>query len=282
LNKIELWFGEQYGRENGRYLQIQVDNVLEKVKSPFQEISVVTSPAFGKILVNDGVVMLTEADEAGYHEMIAHVPLCTHPRPEEILVIGGGDGGTVREILKHSDVKRVDVCEIDKQVIEVCRRHFPNMTKGFDNDKVQLYFQDGAKFLTSKKNQYDVVIVDSTDPIGPGITLFTEQFFQSIFHSLKEDGIAVNLMESFFWHGEFIRNTFGVLKGIYPLCTYYYTMVPTYPSGMIGFSFCSKKYNPITDFRPERVKGLPDLKYYHEELHKASFVLPVFAQELIL
>ena len=281
MSKIELWFGEQYGRESGRYLQIQVDNVLEKVKSSFQEISVVSSPAFGKILVNDGVVMLTEADEAGYHEMIAHVPLCTHPRPEEVLVIGGGDGGTVREILKHSDVKRVDVCEIDEQVIEVCRRHFPNMTKGFDNDKVHLYFQDGAKFLTTKKNQYDVVIVDSTDPIGPGATLFTEQFFQSIFHSLKEDGIAVNLMESFFWHGEFIRNTFKFLKKIYPLCTYYYTMVPTYPSGMIGFSFCSKKYSAIADFKPEKIKELPDLKYYHEELHKASFVLPVFAQELI-
>jgi len=151
LSKIELWFGEQYGRENGRFLQIQVDNVLEKVKSPFQEISVVNSPAFGKILVNDGIVMLTEADEAGYHEMIVHVPLCTHPKPEEVLVIGGGDGGTVREILKHSDVKRVDVCEIDEQVVEVCRRHFPKMANSFDNDKVHLYYQDGAQFLTTQK-----------------------------------------------------------------------------------------------------------------------------------
>jgi len=281
LNKIELWFGEQYGRENGRYLQIQVDNVLEKVKSPFQEIAVVNSPAFGKILVNDSIVMLTEADEAGYHEMIAHVPLCVHPKAEEVLVIGGGDGGTVREILKHSDVKRVDVCEIDEQVVEVCRRHFPDMANSFDNDKVHLYYQDGAQFLTVRRNQYDVVIVDSTDPVGPGITLFTEQFYQSIFHSLKEDGIAVSQMESIFWHGKFIQNTFLFLNRIFPIARYYFTMVPTYPSGMIGFSLCSKKYHPVEDFKPEKTEKLTNLKYYHAELHKAAFILPAFAQKLI-
>jgi len=281
LNKIELWFGEQYGRENGRYLQIQVDNVLEKVKSPFQEIAVVNSPAFGKILVNDSIVMLTEADEAGYHEMIAHVPLCVHPKVAEVLVIGGGDGGTVREILKHSDVKRVDVCEIDEQVVEVCRRHFPDMANSFDNDKVHLYYQDGAQFLTVRRNQYDVVIVDSTDPVGPGITLFTEQFYQSIFHSLKEDGIAVSQMESIFWHGKFIQNTFLFLNRIFPIARYYFTMVPTYPSGMIGFSLCSKKYHPVEDFKPEKTEKLTNLKYYHAELHKAAFILPAFAQKLI-
>ncbi|HNR65386.1 MAG TPA: polyamine aminopropyltransferase [Atribacterota bacterium] len=278
---MELWFGEQYGRENGRYLQIQVDNVLEKVKSPFQEIAVVNSPAFGKILVNDSIVMLTEADEAGYHEMIAHVPLCVHPKVAEVLVIGGGDGGTVREILKHSDVKRVDVCEIDEQVVEVCRRHFPDMANSFDNDKVHLYYQDGAQFLTVRRNQYDVVIVDSTDPVGPGITLFTEQFYQSIFHSLKEDGIAVSQMESIFWHGKFIQNTFLFLNRIFPIARYYFTMVPTYPSGMIGFSLCSKKYHPVEDFKPEKTEKLTNLKYYHAELHKAAFILPAFAQKLI-
>ena len=280
MSQIELWFGEQYGKENGRYLQIKVDNVLEKVKSPFQEIAVVDSPAFGKILVNDGIIMLTEADEAGYHEMIAHVPLCAHPRPEEILVIGGGDGGTVREILKHSQVKRVDVCEIDEQVVEVCRRHFPNLANSFDNVKVHLYHEDGAQFLTIRKNRYDVIIVDSSDPIGPGTTLFTESFYQSIFYSLKEDGIAVSQMESLFWHGQFIQGIFQFIKKIFPLSTYYYTMVPTYPSGMIGFSFCSRKYHPIKDFRPEEAAKLADLKYYHTDLHKTAFVLPAFARDI--
>ncbi len=277
---MELWFGDQYERENGRYLQIKVDNVLERVMSPFQEICVVNSPAFGKVLINDGIVMLTEADEAGYHEMIAHVPLCTHPKPERVLVIGGGDGGTVREIIKHAQIDRVDVCEIDEQVIEICRRHFPSLASSFDHNKVHLFFQDGAQFLTTKKNQYDVIIVDSSDPIGPGTTLFTDQFYQSIFYALKEDGIAVSQMESIFWHSGFIQKNFLFIKKIFPFTSYYYTMVPTYPSGMIGFSFCSKKYHPILDFKPERVTELPDLKYYHADLHKAAFILPAFTRSI--
>lgn len=280
MSQMELWFGEQYGKENGRYLQIKVDNVLECINSPFQEISVVNSPVFGKILINDGIVMLTEADEAGYHEMIVHVPLCTHLKPEEVLVIGGGDGGSVREILKHNQVKNVDVCEIDEQVIEVCRRHFPNLANSFDNNKVNVHFQDGAQFLKDRKNKYDVIIVDSSDPIGPGTTLFTEQFYQSIFSSLKEDGIAVSQMESLFWHSGFIGDIFKFIKNIFPVSSYYYTMVPTYPSGMIGFSFCSKKYHPIEDFRTEQVEKLADLRYYHADLHKAAFVLPAFAEKI--
>ena len=280
MSQLELWFGEQYGKENGRYLQIKVDNVLERIKSPFQEICVLYSSAFGKILVNDGIIMLTEADEASYHEMIAHIPLCTHAQPEKVLVIGGGDGGTVREIIKHPQVNRVDVCEIDKQVIEVCQRHFPSLAKSFNHDKVHLYFQDGAQFLTTKKNQYDVIIVDSTDPIGPGTTLFTKKFYQSIFYSLKKDGIAVSQMESIFWHTSFIQNNFRFMKKIFPIAAYYYTMVPTYPSGMIGFSFCSKKYHPIKDFIAERVEGLPELKYYHTDIHKAAFVLPAFTRNI--
>lgn len=277
---MELWFGEEYGKENGRYLQIRVDNVLEKVNSPFQEIAVVHSPVFGKILINDGIVMLTEADEAGYHEMIVHTPLCTHPKPEEVLVIGGGDGGTVREILKHSQVKKIDVCEIDEQVIDACRRHFPNMANSFDDNKVKLYFQDGAQFLVDRKNKYDIIIVDSSDPVGPGTTLFTEQFYRAISDSLKNDGIAVSQMESLFWHSQFIKSIFEFIKKIFPISMYYYTMVPTYPSGMIGFSFCSKKYHPIKDFRPNQVDMLPDLKYYHTDLHKAAFVLPAFAKDI--
>jgi len=280
LSQLELWFGEQYGRENGRYLQIKVDNVLEKIRSPFQEICVVQSPAFGKILLNDGIIMLTEADEAGYHEMIAHVPLCVHPAPKEILVIGGGDGGTVREIIKHLQVNKVEVCEIDKKVIEVCQRHFPQLAGSFDDQRVYLHFQDGAQFLASKENQYDVIIVDSSDPIGPGTSLFTAQFYQSIFRSLKEDGIAVSQLESIFWHADFIQSVFQFIKKIFPIATYYYTMVPTYPSGMIGFSFCSKKYHPLLDFLPERAKELPDLKYYHTDLHRAAFVLPAFTRDI--
>ncbi len=280
MSKLELWFGDQYDKEKGRYLQIKADNVLKKVISPFQEICVVNTPAFGKVLINDGIIMLTEADEAGYHEMITHVPLCVHPLPLDVLVIGGGDGGTVREIIKHSQVNRVDVCEIDEKVIDICREYFPKLANSFDNKKVNLFFEDGAKFLDNRKNQYDVIIVDSSDPIGPGTTLFTENFYNSLFNALKEDGIAVTQLESIFWHADFIKSTFSFIKKIFPKSFYYYTMVPTYPSGMIGFSFCSKQYHPIEDFIAERANQLSSLKYYHSGIHRAAFTLPAFCQNI--
>ncbi len=278
MSQLELWFGDQYEQKNGRYLQIKVNKVLENKVSTYQEICVLESQSFGKILVNDGIIMLTEADEAGYHEMIAHVPLCVHPSPQEILVIGGGDGGTVREIIKHKQVRQVDVCEIDEQVVEVCRRHFPALTDSFDDRRVRLYFQDGAQFLGEKKNRYDIIIVDSSDPIGPGMTLFTEQFYHSLFRALKEDGIAVTQLESLFWHTDFIQSTYLFIRRIFPVTSYYYTIVPTYPSGMIGFSFCSKKYHPIYHFMPEKAEQLTDLKYYHRDIHQAAFILPAFSK----
>ncbi len=158
MSQLELWFGDQYEKEKGRFLQIKGENVLKKVVSPFQEICVVDTSAFGKVLINDGIIMLTEANEAGYHEMIAHVPFCVHPLPLDILAVGGGDGGTVREIIKHSQVNKVDVCEIDKKVIEVCREYFPGLAKSFNHHKVNIYFQDGAKFLETRENQYDTIV----------------------------------------------------------------------------------------------------------------------------
>lgn len=278
MSQLELWFGDQYEQKNGRYLQIKVDKVLEKKVSAYQEICVLQSQSFGKILVNDGIIMLTEADEAGYHEMIAHVPLCVHPSPQEILVIGGGDGGTVREIIKHKQVRQVDVCEIDEQVVEICRRHFPALTDSFDDRRVHLYFQDGAQFLGEKKSRYDIIIVDSSDPIGPGTTLFTEQFYHFLYNALKEDGVAVTQLESLFWHTDFIQSTYRFIRNIFPVTSYYYTMVPTYPSGMIGFSFCSKKYHPIHHFNPEEAEQLSGLKYYHRDIHQAAFILPAFSK----
>jgi len=277
---LELWFEDQYEKENGRYLQVKVNKVLEKIVSPFQEICVVDSQAFGKVLINDGIIMLTEFDEAAYHEMIAHVPLCTHPSPKDVLVIGGGDGGTIREIIKHSQVNKVDVCEIDEKVVEVCRKYFPGLAKSFDDHKVNVYFQDGAQFLQKKDNHYDVIIVDSSDPIGPGTTLFTEEFYHYLFGALKKDGIAVTQLESLFWHTDFIHATFQFIKGIFPVSHYYYTMVPTYPSGMIGFGFCSKKYHPLDQFIPDRANQLSDLKYYHSDIHRAAFILPAFSKDV--
>jgi len=278
LNHKDIWIEEKYEIEKGRTLKIKITKSLEKIKSEFQEIEVVESESFGKILLIDGVIMLTETDEFCYHEMIAHVPLCVHKKAQKVLVIGGGDGGTVREILKHDSVNEVDVCEIDEKVIEISKRHFPYLANSFDDPKVKIYCEDGNEFVQAHKNEYDIIIVDSSDPIGPAEVLFRREFFEAMFQALKDDGIVVTQAESFFYHSEIIKSLFSFIRDIYPISEYYYTLVPTYPSGVIGFTFCSKKYHPINNFNETEALKLNDLKYYDKGIHKSAFNLPFFAQ----
>jgi len=278
LKSKEIWIEEKLEIKEGRALKIRITKSLEKIKSELQEIEVVESQSFGKILLIDGVIMLTEADEFCYHEMIAHVPLCVHPKAQKVLVIGGGDGGTVREILKHDSVKEVEVCEIDGKVIKVCKKHFPNLASSFDDPKVRIYCEDGNKFIKTRKNEYDIIIVDSSDPIGPAEVLFRREFYEAMFRALKHNGIVVTQAESFFYCEKIIKSLFSFIKEIYPISEYYYTMVPTYPSGVIGFTFCSKKYHPVNDFNQSEALKLTDLKYYNKDIHRASFILPTFAK----
>ena len=278
MNNKEIWIEEKLEIKNGRALKVRITKSLEKIKSEFQEIEVVESQSFGKILLIDEVIMLTEADEFCYHEMIAHVPLCVHPKAKKVLVIGGGDGGTVREILKHDSVNEVDVCEIDEKVIEISKRHFPYLANSFDDSKVKIYCEDGNKFIKSHKDEYDIIIVDSSDPIGPAEVLFRREFYEAMFQALKDDGIVVAQAESFFYHQKIIKSLFSFIRDIYPISEYYYTLVPTYPSGVIGFTFCSKKYHPTNNFDETEALKLTDLRYYNKDIHKAAFNLPAFAQ----
>lgn len=278
MNNKEIWIEEKLEIKNGRALKVRITKSLEKIKSEFQEIEVVESQSFGKILLIDGVIMLTEADEFCYHEMIAHVPLCVHPKAQKVLVIGGGDGGTVREILKHGNVNEVDICEIDEKVIEISKRHFPYLANSFDDPKVKIYCEDGNKFIKTHKDRYDIIIVDSSDPIGPAEVLFRREFYEAMYQAVKDDGIVVTQAESFFYHSKIIKSLFSFIRDIYPISEYYYTLVPTYPSGIIGFTFCSKKYHPIKEFNEIEVLKLNDLKYYNKDIHKAAFNLPTFAQ----
>jgi spermidine synthase len=181
LNNKEIWIEEKLEIKNGRALKVRITKSLEKIKSEFQEIEVVDSDAFGKILLIDGIIMVTESDEFCYHEMIAHVPLCVHTKAQKVLVIGGGDGGTVREILKHDNIKEVEVCEIDEKVIEVSKKHFPYLANSFNDPRVQIYCEDGNKFIKAKKNEYDIIIVDSSDPIGPAEVLFRREFYEAMY-----------------------------------------------------------------------------------------------------
>ena len=281
MNNHEIWIEEKYELKNGRALKIRITKSIDKITSKFQEIEVVDSEAFGKILLIDGVIMLTEADEFCYHEMIVHVPLCVHPDAEKVLVIGGGDGGTVREVLKHDNIKQVEVCELDEKVIELSKKHFPNLANSFSDDRVKIYYEDGNKFIKKHQNEYDLILVDSSDPIGPAEVLFKKEFYQSMYHALNERGIIVSQAESFFYHKKIIKNLFSFIGEMFPISNYYYTLVPTYPSGIIGFTFCSKKYHPINNFNHQEFLKLRNLKYYDEDIHKAAFALPVFAQKYI-
>jgi len=237
------------------------------------------SEKLGKILVIDGITMLTEFDEFAYHEMIAHVPLFVHANPRHVLVIGGGDGGTVREIIKHSGVEQIHVCEIDEAVVAACHQYLPLLASSLDDPRVKIFYEDGAKFMQKKSGFYDVIIVDSTDPIGPGQILFQEPFYRDMKEALTADGIAVTQCESIYLHSDVIKGVYSFAKKMYPKTGYYYTSVPTYPSGLIGFMFCSLKSDPIDDLNEKRAGAIKGLRYYTPAIHRAAFALPKFAEE---
>jgi len=268
------WFEEQLEVKEGRVLKIKVKKLLESYRSQFQKIDIYDTVPYGKMLVHDDVIMLTEFDEAHYHEMIVHVALNVYPEPRRVLVIGGGDGGALREVLKYKEVRSAHLCEIDGEVIRLCKKHFPHLSGSFQDSRVEVFCEDGAEFVKKRENDYNIIIVDSSDPIGPAEVLFQENFYRNMFNALTDDGIVVTQSESFLYHKDIIRNIASFSRKIFPRYYYYYTLVPTYPSGLIGFSFCSKKYDPIVDFKPEKVEALHDLKYYNKDIHKAAFVLP--------
>ncbi len=277
-----LWFEEILEMQAGRTMKIKIENLIEAYDSKFQRIEVYKTRPFGKMLVLDGVIMLTEWDECGYHEMLAHVPMFSHPAPKNVCIIGGGDGGTMREVLKHPSVETVDICEIDGDVIRLSKKHFPELAASFDDSRVTVHTADGAKFVAENKNAFDIILVDSSDPIGPAEVLFSEQFYMDMKESLREDGIAVTQSESFFYHEDIVARLTGYAKTHYASPSYYYTMVPTYPSGMIGFTFCSKKYDGLKDFDDTRTASMQDtLNYYNPHIHRGAFALPQFVRRKI-
>ena len=278
---LDLWFHDSEEITLGCRLSIKVKDILCHYRSRFQEIAIFETEKLGRMLVLDGITMLTEFDEFAYHEMIVHVPLLAHPKPSRILVIGGGDGGTVRELLKHRQVKTIHVCEIDEEVIKACQKFLPSLASGFDDPKVQVFHEDGARFVGEHPNSYDVIVVDSTDPVGPGQVLFQREFYKSMKNALVKDGIAVTQCESIYFHRDVIRGVAAHVRELYPTFGYYYTLVPTYPSGIIGFYFCSLTYDPFQNLTEERVAKLQPLKYYTSMIHRASFSLPAFASELL-
>jgi spermidine synthase len=279
---VELWYTEEH-TENVRF-SIKVKNLLYTGQSPYQKIDVFDSEEFGRFLTLDGLMMLTEKDEFIYHDMIVHVPMAVNPNIKRVLVIGGGDGGTVRELTRYETIESIHMVEIDKQVVDVCREYLPQTAGKLDDPRVELFFEDGLKFVRSHVDEYDLIIVDSTDPFGPGEGLFTREFYGNCYKALKEDGIMVNQHESpyYTYYINSMKRAHKRIKEFFPIAKVYQAHIPTYPSGYWLFGFASKKYDPIKDLKEEEWNKLGlKTKYYNTELHRGAFAIPNYVKELL-
>ena len=278
---MELWFTEHH-TPNVRF-SIKVDRQLYSGRSEFQRIDIFDSKEFGRFLTLDGYMMLTEMDEFIYHEMITHVPMCVNPDAHDILVIGGGDGGTVRELLRYPTVRHIDLVEIDELVVEVCKKYLPQTAGCLSDPRISIHYEDGLKYVRHAENAYDLIIVDSTDPFGPGEGLFTKEFYGNCYKALREDGIMVNQHESPFYQQDAyaMQRAHKRIVDSFPISRVYQAHIPTYPSGHWLFGFASKGLDPLVfDADAWNALGIKT-RYYNTDLHRGSFALPNYVREAL-
>ena len=279
---MELWFTEQH-TPNVRF-SIKVDKQLFSETSEFQRVDIFESAEFGRILVLDGRVQITEKDEFVYHEMITHVAMCVNPAIKKVLLVGGGDGGTARELLKYDTIEKIDLVEIDAVVVEACKKFIPQTAGCLDNPRVNIFIEDGLKFIRRVENEYDLIIVDSTDPFGPGEGLFTKEFYGNCNHALKADGILVNQHENPYYQRDAVamQRAHKRIVSSFLISRVYQCHIPTYPSGHWLFGFASKKFHPISDVDFKKWKALNlQTKYYNTKLHCGAFYLPSYVEKLL-
>ena len=272
------WFAENH--KDILNMGFKYKKSLFDKNSSYQNVKIIETEGFGNMLINDNIIMTCERDEFVYHEMISHVPLFSHPRPKDVLIIGGGDGGTAREVLKHKNLNQCVMVEIDSLVIEACKKHLKTTAVSFNNPKLDLRIEDGFDFVARHKSAFDIIIVDSSDPIGPSSVLFGLDFYKNVHKALKADGIVVAQAESPFYEIETQKNLLKICQGLFHPAGFYNYSNLTYPSGLWSFLLASKGPHPLRDFQPDRVKnsGLP-FRYYNEEIHQSSFTRPQFAKE---
>jgi spermidine synthase len=255
---------------------------LFKGKSPFQTVEVVETAGHGRLLLIDGMTMVSERDEFVYHEMIAHPALFLHPKPRNVLVIGGGDGGTVREVLKHRSVERCILVEIDALVVDASRKYIPQTAGALSDKRARVLIADGVKFVAETELKFDVVIVDSTEPFGPAKELFGPSFYKNVKRILTEDGIVASQAGSPFYEISTIKNLFRITEKIFPVVEVSLFNNLTYPGGLWAFTFATKGLHPLKDFRPAKVKASKlKLRWYNADIHAGCFALPNFLKAAI-
>lgn len=271
-----FWYTEKQTENFG--ITMKINKTLHTEQTDFQYLEMAETAEWGNMLFLDGMVMTSEKDEFVYHEMVAHVPLFTHPNPENVLVVGGGDGGVIREILKHPSVKKATLVDIDGKVIEYSKKFLPSIASGLEDSRVEVIVGDGFMHIAESDNEFDVIMVDSTEPVGPAVNLFSKGFYAGISKALKEDGIFVAQSDNPWFTPDLIKQVQSDVREIFPITKLYLANIPTYPSGLWSFTIGSKKYNPL-EVPAERFHEL-DTKYYTPELHNAAFVLPKFVKDL--
>jgi len=279
---MQLWYSERHTSQVE--FSIKVDRQLYSGQSEFQRIDVFDSKEFGRFLTLDGYMMLTEKDEFIYHEMMVHVPMAIHPEVKNVLVIGAGDGGVVRELVKYQTIESIELVEIDALVVEVCKQYLPSTACRFDDERVNIFYEDGLKYIRRFDNKYDLIIVDSTDPFGPGEGLFTKEFYGNCFKALTENGIMVNQHESPFYtdDAQAMQRTHKRIVESFPISKVYQAHIPTYPSGHWLFGFASKTLHPVHDLKAVKWNALGmKMKYYNTQLHVGAFALPSYVEELL-
>ncbi|CCQ95024.1 spermidine synthase; polyamine metabolism [[Clostridium] ultunense Esp] len=274
---MELWFTEKQTEHFGITARVRKTHHTEE--TPYQKLDMLETAEFGNMLVLDGMVMTTEKDEFVYHEMVTHPALFTHPHPRKVLVVGGGDGGAIREVLKHPTVEKAVLVEIDGKVIETSKKYLPTISGKLEDPRVEVIVDDGFMHIVKAKNEYDVILVDSTEPVGPAVKLFERGFYQGIYDALTDEGIFVAQTDNPWFKGDLIRKVFQDVKEIFPITRLYTANVPTYPSGLWTFTMGSKKHDPL-GVKKESIREIAT-KYYTPALHHACFVLPRFVEELL-
>ncbi len=279
---MELWFTEKH--RPGAGLTLRIKKTLYSKKSRFQQIDVLETEEFGRMLLLDGLVMTTEGDEFIYHEMLVHPPMHIHGNAQNILIIGGGDGGAVRETLKYPFVSQVTLCEIDKDVVEVSKEFFPGISCRIEDPRVKIVYEDGSKILEGLEKQIDLILVDSTDPIGAAKALFTRQFYQACLRALKPDGILCAQSESPIYHLEIIREMKADLieagfKGV----KFYTAPIPTYPGGYWSWVIAAKEEEKLHVSHSPLLTNdqYNSMHYFNLEILKATFCLPNFLQNAL-
>lgn len=277
---MELWYTEKH-TENVRF-SMKVKEQLLSRQSDYQHIAIMDTQEFGKVLTLDGYLMVTEKDEFIYHEMIVHVPMATNLEIKKVLVIGAGDGGTIRELTRYPSIEQIDMVEIDPMVVEVCKTHLPQTSCSLSDPRLKIYYEDGLRFIRKIDNEYDLILVDSTDPFGPGEGLFTKEFYGNCYKALNDKGILVNQQESTYYDSylDAMKRSHQKIKATFPVTRVYQAHIPTYPSGHWLFGYASKHYDPIKDLQAQAWNSLEiKTKYYNTSLHLGAFALPNYVIE---